>query len=199
MKNSFSTLVGGDVVVQSKNEWFGLFRFLFIAFVIMYLIRSFLFSPIIVDGDSMLPTLHDKDQIIVNKYTYYVQEPKRFDVIIFHATEKRDFIKRVIGLPGEHVKIENETLYINDIEVEEKFLEESKEVLGSNEILTKDFILEDLPGEYEEIPDGFVFVLGDNRRNSTDSRDLGLIPIDQIVGKATTIYYPFNRMQIIKE
>lgn len=199
MKNSFSTLVGGDVVVQSKNEWFGLFRFLFIAFVIMYLIRSFLFSPIIVDGDSMLPTLHDKDQIIVNKYTYYVQEPKRFDVIIFHATEKRDFIKRVIGLPGEHVKIENETLYINGIEVEEKFLEESKEVLGSNEILTKDFILEDLPGEYEEIPDGFVFVLGDNRRNSTDSRDLGLIPIDQIVGKATTIYYPFNRMQIIKE
>lgn len=186
-------------MVQSKNEWFGLFRFLFIAFVIMYLIRSFLFSPIIVDGDSMLPTLHDKDQIIVNKYTYYVQEPKRFDVIIFHATEKRDFIKRVIGLPGEHVKIENETLYINGIEVEEKFLEESKEVLGSNEILTKDFILEDLPGEYEEIPDGFVFVLGDNRRNSTDSRDLGLIPIDQIVGKATTIYYPFNRMQIIKE
>ncbi|MGM8211774.1 signal peptidase I [Virgibacillus sp. W0430] len=175
-----------------KKELFDWLKALLVAFGIAFIIRMFIFSPIIVDGPSMLPTLHDRDQIIVNKFIYHLNEPKRFDIVIFHASEQKDFIKRVIGLPGEHVMMKENTLYIDGEEVEEKFTKK-------NNIHTDDFTLELLPGHFESIPDGYVLVLGDNRTNSTDSRRLGLIPIDQIVGKATFIYWPFERIQIVKE
>ncbi|MGM8364158.1 signal peptidase I [Virgibacillus sp. W0181] len=181
-------------MAMRKREWIDWLKALLIAFGIAFIIRMFIFSPIIVDGPSMLPTLHDHDQIIVNKFIYRFNEPERFDVVVFHASDEKDFIKRVIGLPGEHVMMKDNVLYINGEEIEEQFIED-------NNIHTDDFTLELLPGQHESIPDGYVFVLGDNRNNSTDSRreSVGLVPIDQIVGKASLIYWPFDRIQLVKE
>src|SRR5690625_986149 len=181
-----------------KSEWFAWIKALFFAFMLAFIIRAFFFSPIIVDGPSMMPTLHDRDQMFVNKFIYRIQDIERFDIVVFHATAEKDFIKRVIGLPGEHVMVKDDVLYIDGIEVKEPFLEERKRELGSKP-LTKDFTLESLPGSYDKIPDNYVLVLGDNRNNSTDSRTLGLISVDQIVGKASFIYWPFTRMQVVKE
>lgn len=180
-------------MAKPKSEWFDWIKVLLIAFALAFIVRMFIVSPIVVDGPSMLPTLHDRDHMIVNKFIYRVSKPKRFDIVIFHATVQKDFIKRIIGLPGEHVMVKDNVLYINGEAVDEPFLDEENVLL-----YTDDFNLENLPGSYETVPDGYVFVLGDNRNNSTDSRSLGVIPIDEIVGKASIIYWPLNRIHIAK-
>lgn len=187
---------------KSEFEWVEWLKALVIAVVFAFLIRHFVVSPIIVDGPSMQPTLYDADQMIVNKFLYRVTEPKRFDIVIFHATREQDFIKRVVGLPGEHVAIKNDVLYINGEKVEEAFLENSS-LSGPGSSLPKiirNFKLEDLPGDYEVIPPGHVFVLGDNRYNSRDSRDrlIGLVSMDEIIGKATFIYWPPSRIGAVR-
>lgn len=186
-------------MAQQKNEWFDWLKALLFALGLAVVVRMFLFSPIVVDGPSMMPTLHDRDQMIVNKIAYKIGEPERFDIVVFHASKQKDFIKRVIGLPGEHVEVRNDVLYINGEPVNEPFLADLKENKKPYQSITNDFRLEDLPGQYKIIPDGYVLVLGDNRSNSTDSRMLGVIPINQIVGKARIIYWPFDRIQIAGE
>lgn len=181
-------------MAKKKNEWFDWIKALLIALGLVFLIRTFLFTPIIVDGPSMSPTLHDRDQMIVNKFTYRFNEPDRFDIVVFHANDQKDFIKRVIALPGEHVAYKDNILYINGEPIEEKFFTEN-----GIQIETNDFTLEEITGNYTTVPEGHVFVLGDNRTNSTDSRLLGPISIEQVVGKASVIYWPFDRLQFIGE
>ncbi|WP_430785969.1 signal peptidase I [Virgibacillus flavescens] len=180
-----------------KNEWFDWAKALIIAFALAFIVRMFFFAPIVVDGPSMQPTLHNHDQMIVNKFLYAVDDPERFDIVVFHANEEQDFIKRVIGLPGEHVAVKNDILYINGKSVKEPFLKEIKDKKMPNQILTEDFQLEQLPGNYKTIPEGYVLVLGDNRNNSADSRVLGLIPQDTIVGKTSFIYWPLSRFSVL--
>lgn len=177
---------------KSDNSLLEWSKVIVIALALAFLVRTFLFTPIVVDGPSMQPTLYDRDQMIVNKFIYRFKEPNRFDIVVFHATSQKDFIKRIIGLPGEHIMMKDNELYVDGEKVEETFS-------GSEENLTYDFKLEDLPGGHETIPDGFVFVLGDNRTNSTDSRTIGLIPIKDIIGKTNLIYWPFDRLQLIRE
>lgn len=177
---------------RRTSDWFDWLKAFIIALILALIIRSFFFSPIIVDGPSMQPTLYDRDQMIVNKFIYHFKDPERFDIVIFHASEDKDFIKRVIGLPGEHVMVKDNVLYIDGEEVEQPFLE-------GHDIVTNDFTLEMLPGGHEVIPEGYVLVLGDNRSNSTDSRSLGLVKIDQIVGKTNLIYWPLHRIQIVED
>lgn len=184
-------------MTKLKNEWFDWVKALLIALALAFIVRIFFFAPIVVDGPSMKPTLHNHDQMIVNKFIYNVSEPDRFDIIVFHATPEQDFIKRVIGLPGEHVAVEDEVLYIDNKRVKEPFLKEVKEQMMPNQTLTQDFQLEDLPGGYETIPEGYVLVLGDNRDNSADSRVLGLIPEDTIVGTTSIIYWPLDRFHVL--
>ncbi|QHE52172.1 signal peptidase I [Pontibacillus sp. HMF3514] len=182
-------------MAEKRSEWFDWIKAFGIAAILAIIIRLFLFSPVIVDGPSMQPNLQNGDFLIVNKISYILGEPDRFDVVVFHATESRDYIKRVIGLPGEHVKYENETLYINDKPVKEPFLEERVESFTGT--YTHNFTLENLPGNFEKIPDGHVLVLGDNRTNSKDSRRLGLIPVDELVGKAQLIAWPLDRFGFV--
>ncbi|MCT1576297.1 signal peptidase I [Oceanobacillus kimchii] len=182
---------------KKKNEWLDWIKALLLAFGLAFLVRMFLFAPIIVEGPSMFPTLHDRDQMIVNKLSYTIGEPERFDIVVFHAPTQKDFIKRIIALPGEHVAVEDNTLYINGEEIEEPFLNEQKENLQSYQTLTNDFTLEQLPGNYDVVPEGHVFVLGDNRSNSTDSRMIGVVPMEELVGEASFVYWPFDRIHLI--
>ncbi|WP_416149068.1 signal peptidase I [Salipaludibacillus sp. HK11] len=164
-----------------------------IVLIISFLVRGFLFTNYIVYGQSMMPTIHDGERIIVNKIGYEINEPNRFDLIIFHATEDSDYIKRVIGLPGDVVKYVDDTLYINNVSHEEDFLHVHKEA-HDNGLFTENFNLLEITGE-KEVPPGYVFVLGDNRRNSLDSRHIGFIPIEEIVGKANMAFWPPKKIR----
>ncbi|WP_102335929.1 signal peptidase I [Salimicrobium jeotgali] len=166
-----------------------------VAALLAIFVRFFLFTPVIVEGPSMLPNLHNGDHLIVSKLNYTIGSPHRFDIIVFHATEERDYIKRVIGLPGEHVAVEDDQLLIDGEPVEEPFLENEVASMGDNMNYTRDFTLEQLEGNFEEVPEDSVLVLGDNRQNSTDSRAFGMLSLDKVVGEAVISYWPPGRIQ----
>lgn len=201
MNRNFCGTGGEYMAEREPNEWFDWIKIIVVALLLALIVRKFFFSPIIVDGPSMQPTLYDQDKMIVNKFIYYMKEPERFDIVIFHANEEKDFIKRVIGLPGEHVKVEDNILYIDGEEVEQPFLEKDQDSEVIYPIITNDFTLEQLSDHYDVIPEGHVLVLGDNRTNSTDSRSasLGLVSMKQIVGKTSFVFWPLERLHVVKE
>lgn len=173
---------------KGKNEVVEWIKALAIAIIIAVGIRMLLFAPIVVDGPSMLPTLQHKERLIVNKAIYFISEPKRGDILVFHAEMGKDWIKRVIGEPGDIVEMRNDQLYINGEPVAEPYLDESK--AASSGLLTNDF--------YQEVPEGHIFVMGDNRQNSRDSRSIGPVPIDSVVGRADIIIWPFSEIKFVK-
>jgi signal peptidase I len=183
-------------VAKQKNELWEWTKALLIAVGLAALIRYFLFTPIVVDGLSMMPTLHNGDRMIVNKLSYTVGEPDRFDIIVFHAPEQKDYIKRVIGLPGDTVEYENDVLYINGKAYDEPYLEEYKEQIDGG-LLTEDFTLEEKIGQ-DTVPEGTLFVMGDNRRFSKDSRHIGVVDIDEVIGSTNIIYWPIQDIEVIK-
>ncbi|WP_017753706.1 signal peptidase I [Calidifontibacillus oryziterrae] len=180
---------------QSKHEIWEWIKALVIAVLLAGGIRYFLFAPIVVDGLSMMPTLHDHYRMIVNKISYNIGKPERFDIVVFEATEDKDYIKRVIGLPGEHVAYKDDVLYINGEPFEEPYLDEYKQEASG--VLTYDFTLEEVTG-LDRIPEGHIFVLGDNRRFSKDSRIIGTVSMDKVLGKTNIVYWPLSDFQIIK-
>ena len=150
------------------------------AVILALLIRTFLFEIILVDGESMLPTLHHGDRVFVNKIGYILGGPKHGDIVIFkNPNNPRDnFVKRVIGLPGDTVRITDGVVYRND------------------EPLTEDYINEPSISDYPStvVPEDTIFALGDNRNRSLDSTDpvIGFIPMDNLLGKAKLRVWPFN-------
>ncbi|EDL62891.1 signal peptidase I [Bacillus sp. SG-1] len=183
-------------MAKQKNELWEWTKALLIAVGLAALIRYFLFTPIVVDGLSMMPTLHNGDRMIVNKLSYRVGEPDRFDIIVFHAPEQKDYIKRVIGLPGDTIEYKDDVLYINGKAYDEPYLEEYKEQIESG-LLTEDFILEEKIGQ-ETVPENTLFVMGDNRRFSKDSRHIGVVDIDEVIGSTNIIYWPIKDIEVIK-
>ena len=182
-------------MAKKKNEIWEWVKALMIAVLLAAGIRYFLFAPIVVDGWTMMPTLHDQDRMIVNKLSFKLGEPERFDIIVFHAPENKDYIKRVIGLPGDYIEYKDDTLYVNGQAYEEPYLEEYKQQVIDGP-LTEPFTLEEKTGE-ERVPEGHVFVMGDNRRFSKDSRHIGTIPMDEILGKTSIVYWPFSDIRTV--
>lgn len=145
------------------------------------LIRTFIFTPVKVDGASMYPTLEDGEILILKKYDKSYQ---RFEIaVIKHDNDM--LVKRIIGLPGENVKYKNNKLYINGKKIEEPLYLE-----------TENFSLSNLG--YTKIPDDYYLVLGDNRYNSTDSRIFGLVKKEDILGTTSLRIWPFKKIGIIK-
>ena len=151
-----------------------------------------------VSGESMHPTFEDKDKVIVSKISKTLNHIDSGDVIIFHANSKSDYIKRLIGKPGDSVKYKKDQLYINDKKVKESYLSENKKY-KDGKYLTEDFNSKSLNGANgkAKIPADKYLVLGDNRQNSNDSRykDVGLIDKKQIVGKVMFRYWPFDKWE----
>lgn len=156
-----------------------------IVVVIVILIRTFIITPAVVDGDSMLPTLKDNNIIILDKLDYKLNDIKRFDIVVVDYYGEK-LIKRVIGMPGEHVEYKDGQLYIDGNQIYENF------VHGN----TKNFKLESLG--YLTIPGDKYFVVGDNRQNSTDSRALGLISKEDILGSVSIRIFPLNKIGRVK-
>jgi len=191
----------GDSYVEKtekeKNELWEWTKALLIAFAIAAFIRYFLFTPIVVDGDSMMPTLENGDRMIVNKFSYKIGEPDRFDIVVFHAPEQKDYIKRVIGVPGDFVEYKDDQLYINGEPIDEPYLDAYKAEISEGN-LTGDFSLKDIDPSLDVIPEGYVFVMGDNRRFSKDSRHIGIVDQKEIIGNTSIIFWPLNEIEIVK-
>jgi signal peptidase I len=179
---------------STKKEIYSWIKSVAFAFIIVFLCQQFLFAPRIVYGESMSPTFHDKDRVVINKF----DDIERFDLIVFKAPDVEDeqYIKRVIGLPGDTVEMKDDVLYINGKAVEEPYLISNKENTLSDK-LTGDFTLQEITGE-SKVPIGSLFVLGDNRLISKDSRFFGSISDDSVIGKVKFRFYPIQKMSIPK-
>lgn len=171
-----------------KKELFSWFITVAVTMAIVLICRHFIFSPVTVYGESMEPTLDDHEKVMISK----VSDIKRFDIIVFHAPdEDAYYVKRVIGLPGDNIKVVNDTLYVNGKAYSEPYLKENKANIESGSKLTGDFTLKELTGK-STVPKGCLFVLGDNRRISKDSRNFKFIPSKSVVGKIELSYYPLK-------
>ncbi|MFZ3579668.1 signal peptidase I [Virgibacillus sp. DJP39] len=170
---------------KKSNEWLEWGKAIFIAILLAFFLRTFVFATSIVEGESMVPTLEDGERVIFNKLIYLIDEPERGDVVIVKRPNK-NYVKRVIGLPGETIKFQDHQLYINGEKYEEKFTNaEALEHTGNFGPI--------------EVPEEKYFVMGDNRAISKDSRNgLGFINSDDIVGRSELIIYPFDDWSMIK-
>lgn len=157
-------------------------------FIVIYL---FVFQPHQVKGASMDPTFHDGQYIITSKIAYRLDKPKLGDVVVFKSTQDIDyeFIKRIIAVPGDRVKIKDGVVFVNGNPLTEYYTQSPTNPFSNG------FIRED---EEISIPQGAYFVLGDNRIRSSDSRDWGFVPYNAIVGKVIFRYYPFDKIGPIK-
>jgi signal peptidase I len=161
-----------------------------LAFAVFMMVYLFLFQPHRIDGSSMYPTFHDKEYILTDKISYKRVDPKRGDVIVFRAPKPMndDFVKRIIGLPGETIMVQDGLVYINGKLLSEIYL--------PKDLRTKenDFLRN---GVSYRIPTGYYMVFGDNRNGSSDSRQWGAIKRTSIIGRAFFRYWPLNAIKLI--
>lgn len=154
-----------------------------IAIVLAFFIRYFIVELYMVEGPSMRPTLVSGERLVVNKFLYRFKEPQRGEVVVFRYPKdpSRDFIKRVIGVPGDTIEVKD------------------GRVIRNGQVLDESYILERIRGNYSpaKVPEGHIFAMGDNRNNSEDSRfkDVGFVPYELIKGKAMVIFWPFDHIK----
>jgi len=174
-----------QVPVQEKTNWkqfvFDLLETVGLA-VVLFLIINTLSARVRVDGFSMLPTLQDGEFVLVNKLAYHTGTPVRGDIIVFQSiTEKDlDLIKRVIALPGDQIVIGGGRVSINGQTLDEPYIAAAPNYSGR-----------------WKVPDGYLFVLGDNRNDSSDSHAWGFLPTQNVIGKALLIYWPPNKWAMV--
>ncbi|SNZ02697.1 signal peptidase I [Terribacillus aidingensis] len=155
-----------------------------IAVIIAFVCRYFLFTPSTVHGESMLPTYENSDHVIVSK----ISKIEHNDIVVFNAPDAdAHYIKRVIGLPGDTIEVKDNVLYVNGEVQDQSYLPE--------DMITGDFKLKELTGE-QTVPEGKLFVMGDNRTNSKDSRIFGFVSKEEVIGEVKMTFYPFSDFHI---
>ncbi|SHH60076.1 signal peptidase I [Desulfosporosinus lacus] len=166
---------------RTKTKW--LLGIIGVAILAGGILRWVVFQPYLIPTPSMEPGMAPGDHILVNRLSYRFWAPTRGDVVVFAFPKdlKRTFVKRVIASEGETVELRDNKVFVNGDAIPEPYVK---------------------PGDYppygpERVPEGKVFVLGDNRRESEDSREWGLLPKDYLLGKAWLVYYPFQRFRFI--
>ncbi len=180
-----------DPETQKKqvNSWWELIKFAAITFLIIFPIRMYVIQPFIVSGESMVPTFHNNDYLIVDELSYRFHPPARGDVIVFKPPNQPKgvfYIKRVIGLPGETVTLKGSKIIIIN--------SEHPEGMTLNEPYLQNITTENMTYKIEE---GELFVLGDNRPRSSDSRVWGKLPMKNVTGRALVRLYPFRSIDYL--
>lgn len=154
-----------------------------IIIIVIVLGISFFFKPIIVKGESMVPTLENKDYLVINRQAYKFGEPERGDIVVFpheeSTGEDRLYIKRVVALPGDHLVIKNGSVYRNGTKLTESYIQSGAVTEGDIDYV---------------IPKGEIFVMGDNRENSSDSRYFGTVSIEDVTGEVVVRLLPFSKI-----
>ncbi|MFZ5973843.1 MAG: signal peptidase I [Bacillota bacterium] len=186
-----SELLNSTVSQQSQEEavkarrrmpaWLEMVVTILVAVVIALSVRMFVFEITRVDGPSMRPTLYTDEQILVNKLAYaFGGTPNRFDIVICrYPGSDAHYVKRVIGLPGETISVQDGRVYINGKPLEKD--------TGAEPMIE--------PMQPVVVPNGHVFVMGDNRNDSMDSRQEGPIEMSEIIGRATAVVWPLNALK----
>jgi len=148
--------------------------------VIMYFLIDSVIARVRVENISMLPTLQPGEFLLVNKMAYKIDQMSRGDIVIFHFDAKEDYIKRLIGLPGDTVEVQDGKVKVNQLELDEPYIS--------------------APPSYNgvwSVPAGSIFVLGDNRNSSSDSHSWGFVSLEKLVGKALVIYWPLQNAHVL--
>lgn len=175
-----------DKFKKEAIEWI---KIIATALVFAFIITQFI-RPTLVKGESMYPTLEENDYLIINRMSYKFGEPKSGDIIVFSTDllqddgTPKDLVKRVIAVEGDHIKIENSNVYVNDKLIEEPYIHDNY-TEGAIDMV---------------IPEGKVFAMGDNREKSLDSRyeDVGLVDEKDIMGKVMVRLFPLNKIGTVK-
>lgn len=173
------------LVTKSRIVWGWIFSIL-AAIIIALLVRSFLFEIIMVDGDSMVPTLQNDEKLAVEKVSRYFGLPERGDIIIVHYPNMEGtYVKRVMGLPGDTIEIKDSTVYVNGQPLTESYINNTEPYMDMEAVT---------------VPEDTVFVMGDNRAHSLDSRTnyIGPIATDQIVGHAMSVIWPLDKIHSVQ-
>lgn len=152
--------------------------------IVLYFLIDTVVGRVRVENISMQPTLHEGEFVLVNKLAYRLGNYQRGDVVVFHYPRdpSEDYIKRLIGLPGDTVKVENGKVYVNGLELEESYI-------AAEPQYTSMWV----------VPDEELFVLGDNRNQSSDSHSWGFVPVENVVGRALIVYWPLEELRILNE
>jgi signal peptidase I len=161
-------------------------RDLLISVVVSFFIITFLYQPVKVEGTSMAPQLHDQDRLFINKFAYNFEKVERDDVVVFYYPRdtQKSYIKRVIGLPGDTVRIVDGRVFVNGTAIAEPYVPERYQDVRSMD-------------EFR-VPAGEYFVMGDHRSISSDSRDFGPVARNLIYGKAAFVYWPREEMGVVR-
>lgn len=156
-----------------------------VALILALIIRHFLFQTSLVFSGSMIPTMQIDDRLIVNKLVYSFRAPIRGEIILFESPydDGKEYVKRLIAMPGETVELKRGTVYIN-----------GKQLVLPGINIRRDYA--NIPPK--QVPDGSYFVLGDNRGNSADSRVWGYVSRDELIGKALFTFWPIDRIQVLR-
>jgi signal peptidase I len=166
-----------------------------IALILAFLIRTYIAEPRYIPSDSMVPTLHQGDRLVVEKISYHFHPPHFGDIVVFNPPPElqlrgypkdQAFIKRIIGQPGDSIKVANNKVYINGTPLKETYLKDNYIQQDPRQLFNQ-----------TEVPPNQFFVMGDNRNDSNDSRYWGFLPSKNVIGHAVFRFFPFNRIGLI--
>ena len=188
MDNNYSEFVPEQETpepLKQRPAWVG-FLWEVLQTLVMAIVLYFLIDTVVgrvrVENISMQPTLHEGQFILVNKLAYRLGDFQRGDIVIFHHTQAEDYIKRVIGLPGDNVVVRSGQVIVNGMQLDEPYIASPPQY--ANEWI---------------VPDGSLFVLGDNRNQSSDSHSWGYVPSNTVVGRAMIVYWPLKELKILNQ
>lgn len=180
-----------ELLKRLTASFFDFLQSIVVVMALMVMVYLFIISPQEISGQSMYPTFENGEYILTNKIEYKLHEPQRGDVIVFKSPRNKDidYIKRIIAIPGDTLKLSNGRYYVNGVAVNEYYL--------PNNLFTAagTYLQEDVE---VTIPPLSYFVSGDNRPHSLDAREFGPIPKEDIIGKAVVRYWPIDRAGLIK-
>ncbi len=185
-----------------RDHFSGWFAVIIVSLIVAVVVRSFLFTSFFIPSESMEPTLEVNDRLLVNRLSYTIHDISRGDIVVFDAPASSSallkydqLVKRVIGLPGERIAVTCGVVAINGKRLVEDYVKFIPSGKNDPACVNPNPASDGRNQAEVVIPAGAVFVLGDNRGNSEDSRVIGTIPVESIVGRAVVRYWPLNRMQ----
>jgi len=201
-------------ISEKVREWIEVFV---VAGILALNIRTFVIQAYKIPSGSMIPTLQIKDHLFVSRFNYWTKLPRRGEIVVFRfpLDHKKDFIKRVIAVEGDTICIKDKQVFVNDIPVDEpyKFHSDPNIIPGNVNVQSSEIFVQAYKTNKAEViaegsprdnlrpmlvPEGYIFVMGDNRDSSYDSRFWGFLSRRELKGKALVIYLPFNRIRIIR-